>query len=154
MSKADAAVKNMKLLIPTIEAKAFTFKIPMPGHSCSEKVLEDEFQNLQKLENLVEEYDIVFNVLDSREARYFPTLFSGIYNKLCISVGLGYDNFVIVKHGYRNFKELLVANTPKDTCFEDDFGCFFCNDYLSPKNTMANRTLDQQCTGKFKIFIF
>jgi hypothetical protein len=107
LSKAEAAVKNMKLLIPTINAKAYKFKIPMPGHSCTEEILKHEFENLQKLEDLIKEYDIVFNVLDSREARYFPTLFSGIYNKLCISVGLGYDNFVIVKHGYRNFMELI-----------------------------------------------
>jgi ubiquitin-like modifier-activating enzyme ATG7 len=80
----------------------------MPGHSCAENMLEDEFKNLQILEKLIEEYDIVFNVLDSREARYFPTLFSGIYNRLCISVGLGYDNFVIVKHGYRNFRSLMA----------------------------------------------
>ena len=29
---------------------------------------------------------------------------------------------------------------------EDEFGCFFCNDYLSPRNTLDNRTMDQQCT--------
>lgn len=107
LSKADAAVKNMKLLIPTINAQAYKFKIPMPGHSCSEQMLDSEFANLQILEDLIKEHDIIFNVLDSREARYFPTLMAGIYNKLCISVGLGYDNFVIVKHGYRDFKRLL-----------------------------------------------
>jgi ubiquitin-like modifier-activating enzyme ATG7 len=107
LSKAEAAVKNMKLLIPTIDAKAYKFKIPMPGHTCSEAMLDEELKNLETLETLIKEYDVVFNVLDSREARYFPTLLSGIYNKLCISVGLGYDNFVIVKHGYRDFKQLL-----------------------------------------------
>lgn len=111
LGKAEAAVKNMKLLIPSIDAKAYQFKIPMPGHSCSEDMLEKEFENLQKLEELIKEYDVVFNVLDSREARYFPTVFSGIYNKVCISVGLGYDNFVIVKHGYRDFKKLLTKGT-------------------------------------------
>lgn len=107
LGKAEACVKNMKLLIPSSKATAHSFKIPMPGHFCTEKTIDSEFENLKRLEELVKSHDVVFNILDTREARYFPTILSAVYNKLCISVGLGYDNYVIVKHGYRNFKHLV-----------------------------------------------
>jgi ubiquitin-like modifier-activating enzyme ATG7 len=112
LGKAEACVKNLKNLVPSLNLSSHSFKIPMPGHFCTDKMIDEEFQNLQKLEELVSSHDIIFNILDTREARYFPTLFSSIYNKLCISVGLGYDNFVIVKHGYRNFKHLLSESKP------------------------------------------
>ena len=113
LGKAEACVKNMKLLIPSSKSTAHAFKIPMPGHFCTDKTIDSELANLQKLEDLVKNHDVVFNILDTREARYFPTLLSAIYNKLCISVGLGYDNFVIVKHGYRNFKHLVMPSESK-----------------------------------------
>jgi len=37
--------------------------------------------------------------LDSREARWLPTVLANKYDKACITVGLGFDSFVIVRHG-------------------------------------------------------
>ena len=107
LGKAEACVKNLKLIAPNIKTTAYSFKIPMPGHFCTESQLEDEYENLLRFEELVKSHDVVYNILDTREARYFPTLFAAIHNKLCLSVGLGYDNFVIVKHGYRDFRHLI-----------------------------------------------
>jgi len=41
----------------------------------------------------------LFLLLDSREARWLPTVLANKYDKACITVGLGFDSFVIVRHG-------------------------------------------------------
>ena len=60
--------------------------------------------------------------------------------QICITVGLGFETFVVVRHG---------ASTQYYKDGEDiksRLGCYFCNDVLSPQDTMRDRTLDQQCT--------
>lgn len=95
--------------------------------------------DVEKIEKLVSEHDACFLVFDSREARWLPTLLAALHNKICISVGLGFDSYVIIRHGMSP----LVHDPAEDP---ERSGCFFCNDYLAPSNTMSDRTLDQQCT--------
>jgi ubiquitin-like modifier-activating enzyme ATG7 len=68
----------------------------------------------------------------SRESRWLPTVISSFYNKICIAVALGFDSFLVVRHGSR--------------ASEDRLGCYFCNDVVGPRNSLTDRTLDQQCT--------
>ena len=51
------------------------------------------------IENLVKEHDVLYLLLDSREARWLPTVLANKYDKACITVGLGFDSYVIVRHG-------------------------------------------------------
>jgi len=94
---------------------------------------------IDQLEKLVEIHDALFLLLDTREARWLPTVLANKYNKLCISVGLGFDTFVIVRHGIspKNFDKAI---------HKERSSCYFCNDIVAPTNTMKDRTLDQQCT--------
>ena len=72
----------------------------MPGHYVIKKEhIEETFQTLDFLEKLVQEHDALFLLLDSREARWLPTVLANKYDKACITVGLGFDSFVIVRHG-------------------------------------------------------
>eukprot|EP00922_Rhytidocystis_sp_ex-Travisia-forbesii_P013718 GHVS01020493.1.p1 GENE.GHVS01020493.1~~GHVS01020493.1.p1 ORF type:complete len:1075 (+),score=234.81 GHVS01020493.1:242-3466(+) len=50
---------------------------------------------------------------------------------LCVCVALGFDSFVVMRHSYRGGPQLA---------------CYFCNDISAPSNSIANTTLDQQCT--------
>lgn len=58
---------------------------------------------------------------------------------MCFSIALGFDNFIVIRHGGN-------PNTHDPKIRGVRPGCYFCNDYLSPTDTMKDRTLDMQCT--------
>lgn len=72
----------------------------MPGHYAhTETQISETFKNLDLIEELVADHDVLFLLLDSREARWLPTVLANKYDKACITVGLGFDSYVIVRHG-------------------------------------------------------
>ena len=79
-------------------------------------------------------HDIVFLLTDTRESRWLPTVLSLARGKIAVSVALGFDSFLVMRHGHR------------DQALADRLGCYFCNDVAAPLNSTKNRTLDQQCT--------
>ncbi len=114
----------------------------MPGHS------EFDLNNVHKLDELIEEHDVIFLLTDSRESRWLPTLLCSSKNKVCIAVffvffvlqnandlfvvflfyqiaitiALGYDSYLVMRHG-------LSSNENKKK-----LGCYFCNDVVAPGN--------------------
>lgn len=62
----------------------------MPGHSVSNASAGPDANNqiaiareaCQRLEELIKTHDVVFLLLDTREARWLPTLLSTYYNKV------------------------------------------------------------------------
>ena len=137
--KAETAANALKQIFPSIHSEGYNLKIPMPGHTSTEAMFEQTLKDVEQIEKLVESHDACFLLFDSREARWLPTILGQLYNKITISVGLGFDSYVIMRHGVSPF----VHDKKKDP---ERSGCFFCNDYLSPSDTMKDRTLDQQCT--------
>lgn len=60
------------------------------------------------------------------------------HNKVCMTVALGFDTFLVMRHGtHQKLNEEDQA--PR-------LGCYFCNDVVAPRNSLQDRTLDQQCT--------
>lgn len=53
---------------------------------------------------------------------------------LCITVAMGFDTFVVMRHGQRCDTDNTVLS------------CYFCNDLTSPADSLIYRPLDQQCT--------
>jgi ubiquitin-like modifier-activating enzyme ATG7 len=137
--KAEAAAENLSKIQPSIISKGYNMKIPMPGHIQDESEIPQALKDVETLDQLVQEHDVIYLLLDTREARWLGSLLAAVHNKICISVGLGFDNFVVIRHGVGVLEHNPKLHGPRS-------GCYFCSDYISPSNTMRDRTLDQQCT--------
>ena len=95
----------------------------MPGHFTNDKTAAD----IIALEELIKSHDAIFLLTDSRESRWLPTVLGNFHNKIVITSALGFDSFLVMRHG-------------------GQLGCYFCNDVVAPTDSMTDRTLDQQCT--------
>ncbi|KAI8647244.1 putative autophagy ubiquitin-activating enzyme ApgG [Parasitella parasitica] len=132
--KAKAAAKSLKTIQPTVVSEGYDLSIPMPGHHAQ---TSDErlAQDIDILSGLVSDHDVVFLLTDSRESRWFPTLLATKYNKIVINSALGFDTYLVMRHGARQQKHQ-----------QEELGCYFCNDIVAPTDSLRDRTLDQQCT--------
>ncbi|OXU18166.1 hypothetical protein TSAR_010328 [Trichomalopsis sarcophagae] len=145
--KAEAAKNALLKIHPNLNAQGVVLQIPMPGHVVGQSMLESTKQALAKLEDLYSRHDVVFLLLDSREARWLPTVMCAAYGKMAINAALGFDSYTVQRHGTRidcdsaASPDLTVQNPGGK-----DLGCYFCNDVTQPGNSQVDRTLDQQCT--------
>jgi len=138
--KAETAAAKLTKIFPEVNSRGYSLEIPMPGHYAqSEEKQQKVIETLDTLEQLVSEHDVVFLLTDNRESRWLPTVLANKYNKICITVGLGFDSYVVVRQG-------ISAAIHNQEIHGERLGCYFCNDILSPHNSMKDRTLDQQCT--------
>lgn len=138
LSKSEAAASNMRKIHPKVEAEGVTLDIPMIGHPIKNE--EKEKKDFKTLEALINTHDAVFLALDSREARWLPTVIGNARNKAVINTALGFESYMVMRHGCIN-PELPLEN--QDT---GRLGCYFCNDIVAPKDSLTDRTLDQMCT--------
>ncbi|KAK1118244.1 hypothetical protein K0M31_015288 [Melipona bicolor] len=144
--KAYAAKDAVLNIRPSINAEGVVLHIPMPGHVVGESMLESTKKSLEKLEELVENSDVVFLLLDSREARWLPTVLCAAKNKIAINAALGFDSYTVQRHGTRNFTNPISPDLEVRNPRGVDLGCYFCNDVTQPGNSQTDRTVDQQCT--------
>ena len=113
----------------------------MPGHPARTEEAEKEIIDAyHQLDDLVKSHDVVFLITDSRESRWLPTVLAAVHNKICMTVALGFETFLALRQG------LSSEFHNKEINGETRLGCYFCNDTVAPRNSMQDRTLDQQCT--------
>ena len=149
--KAEGAAQSLKEIFPGVESVGVNLSIPMPGHAIGseEKAIEEVRSDVTKLEELIKSHDIVFLLMDTRESRWLPTLLSSYLSKICINAALGFDTFMIMRHGYRP-PGTAPSNETRRPLFNhipgSMLGCYFCNDVVAPTDSTRDRTLDQQCT--------
>jgi ubiquitin-like modifier-activating enzyme ATG7 len=77
---------------------------------------------------------VIFLLLDSREARWLPTVMAVAHKKICLTVALGFDTFLVMRHGVSPSEQAQLGG-PR-------LGCYFCNDVVAPSNSLGDRTLD------------
>ncbi|XP_024211098.1 ubiquitin-like modifier-activating enzyme ATG7 isoform X9 [Pan troglodytes] len=146
-----------------MNARGFSMSIPMPGHpvNFSSVTLEQARRDVEQLEQLIESHDVVFLLMDTRESRWLPAVIAASKRKLVINAALGFDTFVVMRHGLKKPKQQgagdlcpnhLVASADLlgSSLFANipgyKLGCYFCNDVVAPGDSTRDRTLDQQCT--------
>ncbi|KDP21082.1 hypothetical protein JCGZ_21553 [Jatropha curcas] len=150
--KAMAAVKSLKRIFPAVEAEGVVMGIPMPGHPVSSQEEESVLEDCRHLHELVDSHDAVFLLTDTRESRWLPSLLCANANKIAITAALGFDSFLVMRHGpgplrsVHDLKTEAMDNLVVPDGERHRLGCYFCNDVVAPTDSTANRTLDQQCT--------
>lgn len=139
--KAPIAADRLKEVFPMVETRGEVLKIPMPGHAVgdNQEAIADVLSNNERLEKLVEEHDVIFLLTDSRESRWLPTVLANAKNKICLTIALGFETYLVMRHGLSKQVHDPAVNGER-------LGCYFCNDVVAPRNSLQDRSLDQQCT--------
>ncbi|KAI9356997.1 hypothetical protein DFJ73DRAFT_821772 [Zopfochytrium polystomum] len=133
--KAAAAAEALKRIFPGVTATGHNLSVPMPGHPPTSKdACRDDIELLHKL---IESHDVIYLLTDSREARWLPTVIGASLGKIVINSALGFDTFLVMRHGMR------TVDTPEAS---ENLGCYYCSDVVAPRDSLTDRTLDQQCT--------
>jgi len=132
----------------------------MPGHPVPSQEERSVLEDCRRLQDLIDSHDAIFLLTDTRESRWLPALLCANSNKIAITAALGFDSFLVMRHGagpistVHDFKAEDMINLSAemgnisltDGDREQRLGCYFCNDVVAPVDSTANRTLDQQCT--------
>ncbi|EGZ11895.1 hypothetical protein PHYSODRAFT_250538 [Phytophthora sojae] len=139
--KGECAANALKRIFPLVNSQAVNLTIPMAGHALSSPQLAEEAKKgLETLEQLIESHDVIFMGTDSRESRWLPTVIASSKKKLLLNAALGFDSYLVMRHGVH------PDHGHGGDATKPSLGCYFCNDIVSPRDSLKDRTLDQMCT--------
>ena len=147
--KATAASEAMKKIFPAVTTSAFTLTVPMPAHPISSSTETNVKMQYDKLEELINDHDVIYLLMDTRESRWLPTVIAAQNGKLVINSALGFDSYLVMRHGIPKQRQKSDCNSDLENSIMvsgEELGCYFCNDVVAPGNSTTDRTLDQQCT--------
>ncbi|RDW74745.1 putative autophagy ubiquitin-activating enzyme ApgG [Aspergillus mulundensis] len=131
--KAYRASQALSEIYPGVESIGHVLAVPMAGHPIMDvEKTKAEFELLKKL---IDDHDAIILLMDTRESRWLPTVMGKAAGKIVMNAALGFDTFVVMRHG--------VVNNEHP---EEELGCYFCNDVVAPMDSQKDQTLDQQCT--------
>ena len=150
--KAHRASQALTEIYPGVDSAGHSLAVPMVGHPVMDN--EKTRAEFEALEKLVDEHDAIFLLMDTRESRWLPTVMGKAASKIVMNAALGFDSFVVMRHGVTN-----------NIDSSSELGCYFCNDVVAPMNvsrvsgreciltnkltfwqSVKDQTLDQQCT--------
>jgi len=131
--KAPCAAEALREIYPGVDAVGHVLSVPMAGHPVTDAArTKAEFEQLQQL---IDEHDVIFLLMDTRESRWLPTVMGKAAGKIVMNAALGFDTYVVMRHGVRPSNDRPL-----------ELGCYFCNDVVAPADSVKDQTLDQQCT--------
>ena len=84
---------------------------------------------------MIKEHDVIFLLTDSRESRWLPTVMASVHNKICLTIALGFETYLVMRHGLSPTVHNPEINGAR-------LGCYFCNDVVAPRNSLQDRSLD------------
>ncbi|KIW99222.1 E1-like protein-activating enzyme Gsa7p/Apg7p [Cladophialophora bantiana CBS 173.52] len=149
--KATAAAEALKTVYPGVQSKGYVLSVPMAGHPITDP--EKTKAEYDTLEALVDDHDVIFLLMDTRESRWLPTVMGKAKGKIVMNAALGFDTYVVMRHGVRpepplpgTQREEAEKQTQNQGQGKGELGCYFCNDVVAPADSMKDLTLDQQCT--------
>jgi hypothetical protein len=122
--------------------------IPMPGHPVAAASEESVKAAVDTLERLFDEHDVIYLLMDSRESRWLPTVLGSVKNKIVINAALGFDSYLVMRHGPRPNETDAETETP---AFRR-LGCYYCNDIVAPMDVSSRyrpRALQTRLTFAF-----
>ena len=114
--KAEAAAAMLKRIYPGVDSEGHSLSVAMLGHPFTDEAKTKA--DLVKLEALIDSHDAVFLLMDSRESRWLPTVIGKARGKIVMNAALGFDSYVVMRHG--------------SEAGDASLGCYFCNDVVAP----------------------
>ncbi|GEM07213.1 autophagy-related protein 7 [Rhodotorula toruloides] len=146
--KAQSAASALKRIYPGVDAIGVSLSIPMPGHPVPPTAQDAVRHDLATLERLFDAHDVVYLLMDSRESRWLPTVIGAAKGKLVMNVALGFDTFLVMRHGLPTAESAIStpAKIVPGVPYRGQLGCYYCNDVVAPMDSLSDRTLDQMCT--------
>ena len=100
--KAEAAAEMLTKVFPGVKTSGHSINIPMPGHPISDSTRQKVQSDYELLENLIQNHDVIYLLMDTRESRWLPTVMGAHFGKLVINAALGFDSFLVMRHGIRD----------------------------------------------------
>ncbi|EXJ93022.1 autophagy-like protein 7 [Capronia epimyces CBS 606.96] len=140
--KAVAAAEALRQIYPGVEAQGHVLSVPMAGHPVTD--VQRTKAEYDQLKQLINDHDVIFLLMDSRESRWLPTVMGKSAGKIVMNAALGFDTYVVMRHGVKLHQKDDDSNPNSQARHE--LGCYFCNDVVAPADSMKDLTLDQQCT--------
>ena len=98
--KAVRAAAAVKEIYPGVESEGHVLSVPMAGHAVTD---EDKVRReYELLRRLIDEHDAIFLLMDTRESRWLPTVMGKSAGKIVMNAALGFDSYVVMRHGGGN----------------------------------------------------
>lgn len=142
--KAERAAQALQEIYPGVDAEGHVMEVPMLGHPITDSAKTKQY--FDKLKKLIDEHDAIFLLMDTRESRWLPTVMGKSAGKIVLNAALGFDTFVVMRHGLKPTSGSEHGRDSASHSAEVELGCYFCNDVVAPADSLSNATLDQQCT--------
>lgn len=122
--KAIQAAEAMRAIYPGVDAQGYELTVPMAAHPFSGAEEESVRKDYELLKRLFEEHDAIFLLMDTRESRWLPTVMGKSMGKIVMNAALGFDTYVVMRHGVKVPPEVAGA--------AEELGCYYCNDVVAP----------------------